>query len=102
MATTERDLLELRLARIEESLHTLERRVDGFEHPAPLPELPPPVMEPAAEKLSEIPASLPAEALSDAASDSLSEEPLIDFTLIGKSILIVGGAYLLRAFTELH
>jgi hypothetical protein len=31
-----------------------------------------------------------------------AEEPLIDFTLIAKSILIVGGAYLLRALTELH
>lgn len=43
MAATERDLLESRLARIEQSLRVLERRVDLFEQPAPRPELPSPI-----------------------------------------------------------
>jgi hypothetical protein len=96
MAITERDLFESRLARIEASLHALERRVGALDHQAPSHELavlaPETVLVPDAAPIVQAGPAL----------EEPSEAPLIDFTLIGKSILIVGGAYLLRALTELH
>ena len=72
MATTESDVLAERIERLEASLREVERRLAEIEGVRP--------------QVSEEP-----------------EEPSgIDFVLIGKSVLIVGGAYLLRALTELN
>ena len=75
VAATEMELLESRVARLEEALCSIERRMAGLERP--------PRTESAVEMVEE---SSPA--------------PRFDFALIGKSVLIVGGAYLLRALTE--
>jgi len=65
------------LEEIEQALRALETRVANLER-APLPAPPP-----AGVQREEAPV------------------PTIDFVLIGKSVLIAGGAYLLRALTEL-
>jgi len=70
------DPLESRVARVEEALCSIERRIAMLEGA--------PHTERTAPRAIEEP----------------SEEPSFDFTLIGKSVLIVGGAYLLRALTE--
>jgi hypothetical protein len=66
------ELLEARLVRLEEAIKALEARLDRL-HPA-------------------------ASRTTTAAQVERSE---IGFTLIGKSVLIVGGAYVIRALTEL-
>jgi len=76
VAATEMDPLESRVARVEEALCSIERRIAMLEGA--------PHTERTAPRAIEEP----------------SEEPSFDFTLIGKSVLIVGGAYLLRALTE--
>ena len=63
------------MTRVEETLHALELRLAALDH-----------VRPAGNAAPEI--------------DDSSEAPLFDFALIGKSVLIVGGAYLLRALTE--
>jgi len=76
VAATEMDLIESRVARVEEALRSVERRMADLERA--------PRVETAAEAIEESP----------------QEEPRFDFALIGRSVLIVGGAYLLRALTE--
>lgn len=76
VAATEIDALEARMTRVEEALRAIEVRVATLDHVAP-----------ASRAAPEI--------------DESSESPLFDFALIGKSVLIVGGAYLLRALTEI-
>ena len=76
VAATEMDLLESRVARVEEALRSVERRMANLER-AP-----------------------PTESVAEVIEGSPQEEPRFDFALIGKSVLIVGGAYLLRALTE--
>jgi hypothetical protein len=76
VATTEMDLLESRVARVEEALRSVERRMADLERA--------PRTESVAEVIEEPP-----------------EESRFDYALIGKSVLIVGGAYLLRALTEM-
>ena len=75
IAGTDMELLESRVARVEEALRSVERRMASLERA--------PRTESVAEPVAESP-----------------EEPSFDFALIGKSVLIVGGAYLLRALTE--
>ena len=75
MAATEIDALEARMTRVEEALHAIEARVATLDHVAQTDSAAP-------------------------ETDESSEPPLFDFALIGKSVLIVGGAYLLRALTE--
>lgn len=75
VAATEMELLESRVARVEEALCSIERRLAGLERP------------PRAESAVKI-------------VEESSPAPRFDFALIGKSVLIVGGAYLLRALTE--
>lgn len=75
MAVTEIDLLESRLRRVEETLVTVDRRIAALEGEQFIESAPPVVEEPSAP-------------------------PLFDFALIGRSVLIVGGAFLLRALTE--
>src|SRR5215212_6084 len=81
VAAAEMDLLASRVARVEEALRAVEQRMTDLEG-APRLEGGPPA-ESVAESVDESP-----------------EVPSFDFTLIGKSVLIVGGAYLLRALTE--
>jgi hypothetical protein len=76
VAATEIDALEARMTRVEEALHAIEVRVAALDHVAQTRSAAPEIEEP-------------------------SESPLFDFALIGKSVLIVGGAYLLRALTEI-
>jgi hypothetical protein len=71
----EHEPMEARLDRLEEAIKTLEARLEKLEH------------KPARVTPREEP---------QPASDSA-----IDFTLIGKSVLIIGGAYVIRALTEL-
>ena len=71
MAATENDVLEARLSRMEASLRDVERRLAAIEH-----------VDAVAEPVEE------------------TSEAIFDFGLIGRSVLIVGGAYLLRALTE--
>ena len=75
MGVTEMDVLEARITRVEEALRAVEARLASFDR-APQPVV-------AAPKIEEP-----------------VDTPLFDFALIGKSVLIVGGAYLLRALTE--
>src|SRR5688500_9898307 len=63
------------MTRVEEALHAIEARVATLDHVAQTDSAAP-------------------------ETDESSEPPLFDFALIGKSVLIVGGAYLLRALTE--
>lgn len=77
VAATEMDPLESRVARVEEALRSVERRMADLERA--------PRTERVAEAIEEAP----------------QEEPHFDFALVGKSVLIVGGAYLLRALTEI-
>jgi hypothetical protein len=69
------DQLESRVARVEEALRSVERRMADLER------------APRTESVAEV-------------IDESPQEPRFDFALIGKSVLIVGGAYLLRALTE--
>lgn len=77
MPATEIDVLESRLTRIEAELDRLQGRISALERsPRPTP----------------------------AAATAYEEEPatsFFDFALVGRSVLIVGGGYLLRALTEL-
>jgi len=75
VAATEIEALESRMTRVEEALHALEVRLGAADPVAQSGNAVPQIDEPA-------------------------ESPLFDFALIGKSVLIVGGAYLLRALTE--
>ncbi|MFL6248036.1 MAG: hypothetical protein ACJ74H_18580 [Thermoanaerobaculia bacterium] len=75
-AATEMDVLESRVARVEASLRAIEERIGAIEHVPPRESVAPVI-------------------------DEAAEPPLFDFALIGKSVLIVGGAYLLRALTEI-
>ena len=75
VAATEMDQLESRVARVEEALRSVERRMADLER------------APRTESVAEV-------------IDEPPQEPRFDFALIGKSVLIVGGAYLLRALTE--
>ena len=71
----EPDSLESRVTRVEEKLRAIERRMEAFGQ----------------------------EPRTESAAPALEESPvpdLFDFALVGKSVLIVGGAYLLRALTE--
>ena len=74
MSATESDVLEARIARIEASLHQIEQRLATIEAGEGQVFQPVPLEEP--------------------------PSPMFDFALIGQSVLIVGGAYLLRALTE--
>ncbi len=71
MAITELDALEARVSRTEASLRDVERRLAAIEK-----------VDAVVEPIEESP-------------------PLFDFALIGRCVLIVGGAYLLRALTEM-
>src|SRR5215212_6939513 len=84
MATTESDVLQARVQRLEGALCEVERRLAGLEAAV-------------GSQLSALGPALPA--VEHPTADS--REPTADFMLIGKSVLIVGGAYLLRALTEL-
>lgn len=75
VAATEMELLESRVARVEEALCSIERRLAGLERP------------PRTESVTKV-------------TEESSPAPRFDFALIGKSVLIVGGAYLLRALSE--
>ena len=77
VAATEMSPLESRIARVEEALRSIERRMADLERA--------PRTESVAEGIDESP----------------QEESRFDFAVIGKSVLIVGGAYLLRALTEM-
>lgn len=82
MATSEPAVLQDRIERLEEALLGIERRlaalegVDGID----------------GSRLTGPPSRQPA---------TENRQPTIDFVLIGRSVLVVGGAYLLRALTEL-
>ena len=67
------EALDERLVRVEAAIHAIEARL-AIETPAPAVQLPPP--EPEVQSM--------------------------DMALIGKSVLVIGGAYVLRALTELH
>ena len=78
VAATEMDVLESRITRVEEMLHAIEQRLAALEREPPVGSVAP---------------SIPI--------DDAPEPSMFDFALIGKSILIVGGAYVLRALTEM-
>jgi hypothetical protein len=76
VAATSIEPLESRVARLEEALRAVERRIADIDgRPRAVSE---------AHAIDPPPANAP-----------------FDFALIGKSVLIVGGAYLLRALTEM-
>ncbi len=79
MPEKEFTVLQDRLDDVERSLRTLQARIDMLEGVSPVAAPAPPA--PAAAQ---------------------KEQSLIDATLIGKSVLIVGGGYVLRAMTELN
>lgn len=76
MPATEIDMLKSRVTRVEEALREVELRMAAIDH------------EPRTERAAQV-------------IEESAEPPLFDFALIGRSVLIVGGAYVLRALTEL-
>jgi hypothetical protein len=70
---------EERLVRLEAAVHAIEARLDI----QPLP----PALKPSPEP--------------DAPASAIEPDSGLDMALIGKSVLIIGGAYVLRALTEL-